>query len=213
MNVICDESANGAVARYLSEGRGDDKSPQFLPFEKAAIVLDGIKLTTDVGAEVQYCQCKKDAKRFYTKPRNVLHGTNRGGLGGSSEQLYSVAWTALDAALTSKPDMFQIWLSKQCIGICTTRSNLAHIQALLDNKCPNRTQPKETSKHLNRCPNGGRTLLFQDRVASIVKWMQDYNRTDAELAHWLEKYRTCYSEERDPSQHSSLQEVEVCRSL
>jgi hypothetical protein len=31
-------------------------------------------------------------------------------------------------------------------------------------------------------------LLFRDSVASIVKWMHDYNRTDAELAYWLEKY-------------------------
>ncbi len=52
LNVICDELANGAVAQFLSKERGDNHSPQFLPFEKAAIVLNGMKLTTDVGAEV-----------------------------------------------------------------------------------------------------------------------------------------------------------------
>jgi hypothetical protein len=31
-------------------------------------------------------------------------------------------------------------------------------------------------------------LLFRDSVASIVKWMHNYNRTDAELAYWLKKY-------------------------
>jgi hypothetical protein len=31
-------------------------------------------------------------------------------------------------------------------------------------------------------------LLFRDSVASIVKWMQDCTRMDAELAYWLEKY-------------------------
>jgi hypothetical protein len=83
--------------------------------------------------------------------------------------------------------MCQLWLSKQCIGICTTRSNMAHMQGLLDNKCPNCKQPRETSEHLN-WPDAGRTLLFRDSVALIVKWMHDYNRTDAELAYWLEKY-------------------------
>jgi hypothetical protein len=34
----------------------------------------------------------------------------------------------------------------------------------------------------------GQTLQFRDSVASIVKLMHDYNRMDAELAYWLEKY-------------------------
>ena len=42
LNVICDELANRAVARYLSGGV-HQQEPKFLPFEKAAIVLDGAK--------------------------------------------------------------------------------------------------------------------------------------------------------------------------
>ncbi len=85
MNVLCDELANNVVARVLSEGQGNDHSPQFLPFKNAAIVLIRIKLTTDIGAEVQSCLGKEEAKRFYTKPRNVIQGTNRGGLVWSSK--------------------------------------------------------------------------------------------------------------------------------
>jgi hypothetical protein len=84
--------------------------------------------------------------------------------------------------------MFQLWLSKLCIGICATKSNMACIQDLLDHKCPNCQQPRETSEHLNWCPDVGQTLLFRDSVASIVKWMHDYNRMDTELAYWLKKY-------------------------
>jgi hypothetical protein len=76
--------------------------------KKAAIVLNGIKLTTDIRAEVQYRLGKKEVECFYTKPCNVIRGTNRGGLGWLSKQSHSVAWTALDAALKSKPDMFQL---------------------------------------------------------------------------------------------------------
>ncbi len=136
LNVICDELAKGAVSRYLSEGV-HHLGPKFLPFEKAAVVLDGVKLTTDVGSEVRYRLGKDNAERFYTKPRGVIRGTNRGGLGWSSDRFHSVAWQALDSALKSKPDMFQLWLSKQCIGICATRQNMARIQDILDDKCPN----------------------------------------------------------------------------
>jgi hypothetical protein len=98
LNVSCDELANGAVARYLSGGV-HHLGPKFLLFEKAAVVLDGVKLTTDVGAEVRYCLGKEDAEWFYTKPCGVIRGTNRGGLGWSLERFHSVAWHALDAAL------------------------------------------------------------------------------------------------------------------
>ena len=84
--------------------------------------------------------------------------------------------------------MFQIWLSKQCIGICATRRNMARIQDILDDKCPNCLRPRETNDHLNRCPDAVRTLLFKESIASIVAWMHQNNRTDAELAYWLEKY-------------------------
>jgi hypothetical protein len=120
LNVIWDELANMAVAQYLSEGV-HHLGPKFLPFEKAAVVLYGIKLTTDIGLEVQYRLGKEDAERNYTKPRDVICGTDRGGLGWSSDRFHSVAWQVLDSALKSKPDMFQLWLSKQCIGICITR--------------------------------------------------------------------------------------------
>ncbi len=52
-NVIYDGLAKNAIARYLARGRVRDDGPYFLPLEKAAVVLDGIKLTTDVGPEVR----------------------------------------------------------------------------------------------------------------------------------------------------------------
>jgi hypothetical protein len=99
-----------------------------------------------------------------------------------------VAWKSIDKAIWNKSDMFQIWHAKQCIGVCTTRSRMAHIQDILDSKCPICKQEQEKSHHLNRCPDQGRTLLFRENVASLVDWMHEHNRTDAELAYWIEKY-------------------------
>ncbi len=83
LNVICDELANGAVLQAITDGVRHTW-PRFLQFEDVAVVLDGIKLTTDIGSEVSYRLGKEDAERFYTKPRNVIRGSNRGGLGWSS---------------------------------------------------------------------------------------------------------------------------------
>jgi hypothetical protein len=116
LNVICNESANRAVARYLSKGGVHHQGPKFLLFEKAAIVLNGIKLKTDVRAEVRYCLGKEEAERFHTKARSVIRGTNRGGLGWSLERFHAVSWTGIDAGLKPKPDMFQLWLSNSALA-------------------------------------------------------------------------------------------------
>jgi hypothetical protein len=52
---------------------------QFLPLKKAAIVLDSVKLTTDVGSEVRFCLGKEEAARFYTAPKELVNVSNKGG--------------------------------------------------------------------------------------------------------------------------------------
>ncbi len=185
LNIICNGLANNAIARYLAHDRVRDNGPHFLPLEKAAVVLDGFKLTTDVGPEVRIQLGMEEAERFYTKPCNIVFGVNKRGLGWSSQRFHAVTWKALDATLKSKLDMFQIWLSKQCIGMCATKKNMKRIQDLLDNKCPNCNHPRETSDHL---PKARQTLLFQDSMATLTGWMNNHNQTDAELAYWIEKY-------------------------
>jgi hypothetical protein len=160
LNIICNGLANDAIARYLARSRVRDDGPYFLPLEKAVVVLDGVKLTTDVGPEIHVQLGMDEAERFYTKPCNIVNGVNKGGLGWSSQSFHAVAWKLLDAVLKSKPDMFQLWLSKLCIGICATRKNMKCIQDLMDDKCPNCNHPRETSNHLNRCPKAEQTLLF-----------------------------------------------------
>ncbi len=137
---------------------------------------------------MQFCLGKEDAARFYTSPKAVTNGCNTGGLGWSTHRFNQVDWGTLDLVLLTKPDIFQVWLSKQSIGICATWKNMSRIQDLLDDKCPNCLQPQETSQHLNRCPDQGRTLLFKDSISNLVIWMHDHNRTDPELAFWIKKY-------------------------
>jgi hypothetical protein len=93
--------------------------------EKVAIILDGMKLTTDVGAEVRYCLGKEDANRFCNQPKLISSGTNKGGLGWLQERFDQISLSPLDASIHLKPYMLQVWLSKQCIGTCTTWLTMA----------------------------------------------------------------------------------------
>jgi hypothetical protein len=186
--LFCDKLANGAVSQYLQSGFPWIHAPQLLPLEKAAIILDGTKQTTNVGAEVRYHIGKEEGNTFYTKPTLISGDTNKGELRWLQERFDQVSWSSLDASIRSKPNMFQVWLAKQCIGIYATRLNMAQIQGLLDDNFFNCRHPKETNDHLNHCPDPGWTLLFRDGVAKISRWMNKQSRTDAKHAYWVGKY-------------------------
>ena len=68
LNIICNVLVNDAIARYLALGSVRDNGPYFLPLEKAAVVLDGVKCMTDIGLEVRIQLGMEEAERFYTKP-------------------------------------------------------------------------------------------------------------------------------------------------
>jgi hypothetical protein len=188
LHVICDELAKKAVLRYLSDATPEGRGVQLLPLEKVAVVVNGEKLTTNVGQEVRYALGHKEAQKFYSETIKMKGSANTGGLGWSEYRFEQVALKPIDDALWNKPDMFQIWHAKQCIGVCATRSRMARIQDILDSKCPNCKQEQEKSHHLNKCPDHGRTLLFRESIANLVHWMHEHNHTDAELAYRIEKY-------------------------
>ncbi len=120
LNMLCDGLANRAVKGYLEWDLPTYRATSLFPLEKAAVFIDNKKTTTDVGSNVQYLLGAEEARRFYTSPVVLVWGVNKEGLGWLGEQFDQVAWTYLDRALQSKPDMYQLWLSKKCIGICMT---------------------------------------------------------------------------------------------
>ncbi len=120
LNVICDGLANRAIKGYLERQSPRPRVTTLLPLEKAAVFIGNEKSTTDVGPNVRFLLGTKEARRFCTSPVTLIGGINKGGLGWSEERFNQVAWTELNGALHSKPDMYQLWLSKQCIGICAT---------------------------------------------------------------------------------------------
>ena len=69
-----------------------------------------------------------------------------------------------------------------------TQRNLARIQDILDDRCPNCGRGPKRLTHLNRCPDHGRTMLFKEIVAKLGTWMHQNDHTDPELAYWIEKY-------------------------
>jgi hypothetical protein len=135
-----------------------------LPFKNIAIMINNKKIIFNVALTIHFDLGKEEALKFYTKAIRWVHGSNKNGLGWSNEVFNEVDWKAIDHALKGRPNSFQLWLSKQVIGVCTMQKNTAQIQDILDDQCPNCGRRGEDNKHLNRCCDAGQVRLFRDSV-------------------------------------------------
>ena len=186
LNTICDDLAKDAVADGVA-----DRSLTFsrlLPYESAAIIINGYKVSDGMATELRHQAAMADARRLYTSPiKKNKRGINIGGLGWDLSTFNSVDWRARHRARQS--EMHSLWLCKQEIGICRTRRNNARILAIEDDKCPNCEQPNEDSKHLNLCPDPGRSRLFRDGATKLRRWMSNqYRKTEPAMATALHDF-------------------------
>ena len=185
-NVICDTLAKQAVQAAITGTSTREPLQQLLPCEQAALIINGQKQTTDVFTDLRFYLGMREARKFFTRPIRIHRNTNKGGLGWSHSQFDCIDWKSLHSAISQKPEMYGVWLSKQTIGICSTHHSMARILGTMDDRCPNCLPGPERNTHLNRCRDQGRTLLFESDLSELWDWL--LKTTDRELAHWLYHY-------------------------
>jgi len=188
LNVHCDYLAKQAIQDAIASPKHRTFHQQLLPREQAALEVAGNKLTSDTAKALRFTLGMLEAKKFFTRPLMIKNNHNTGGLGWSHHHFEIIDWKTLDAVVARKPTMYGIWLAKQTVGVCATRRNMARIQGLDDDRCPNCLMGPERSTHLNCCPDEGRSLLFIEAVNELENWMIKHDKTDKELRYWLCKY-------------------------
>ena len=189
LNCVCDTLAKSAVTRSLQPAHIRTTTLR-LPCESAAVVISGIKQTSDVATEARFALGFKEAEKFYTTPIGTINDRGRrsrhGGLGWSKNAFHAVDWRALDATLDKKPQMYKQWLAKQCSGFCGTQHMVAHWDPTRDGLCPDCNNPERAS-HLNLCPDADRTRLLHSMADNLEKWLSD-NHGHPDLIYWLPRY-------------------------
>ena len=180
INKLCDELAKEAVdlaCRLRVQGT-ERAVTQLLPGESAAVLVNGVKITGDLGDAIRYAKGYEEAREFLTKQK-----------GWSDEQFLAVDWKSLHMTLKGKPDAYRTWLSKQHSGFCGTRVQVSHYSGVdgTDVGCPN-CGCVEKASHLCVCMNPDRTKLLGEMNDSLAAWMHKGGKTDPEIAYWVPKY-------------------------
>jgi hypothetical protein len=78
--TTCDMLANGAVTHALTL-HPCQTGPMLQPLECMAMVVDGVKIRSQVALTVRFDLGKAAAQGFYTKATKQVQGSNKGGLG------------------------------------------------------------------------------------------------------------------------------------
>jgi len=175
LNCLCDLLAKAAVSRSIIRTRDRDINCQRLPQERAAVIVGGVKQTSDVAKDMRYELGRKDAEQFYVEvlhwPRAVFH---------------SVAWEFRDACLDASSDNYRSWLAKQCSGFSGTQAMVSRWDSSRNDRCPN-CERRENSKHLLVCPDFYRTKLLRDSVDDFDAWLER-SYTDPDIRYWITRY-------------------------
>lgn len=189
LNCDCDMLAKRAVTEGML-GATRTAASQLLPRERVAVIIDGVKQTSDVAGDARFTLGMQDAERLYTAPLGQRDSNGRrsgnGGLGWSREAFRSVDWRRLDDCLGSKPQMYRQWLSKQSSGFCGTQYMVARWDSSRDGRCPN-CGAKEKAQHLMQCPDADRTRLLEVMADDFGRWLST-NHGHPELVYWIPRY-------------------------
>jgi hypothetical protein len=144
-NQKCDTLAKAAV--YFGTQR------QQRPHKPASIFHKEKKLSGDCGDEIQFQVYFRLSRKIFIEE-----------LGWHGLTFDDVDWEHRAACLRSKPEMYQLWLSKQSTGFCATGVNMGHWFDATVTSCPNCFRPAEAVGHLLHCKDAGRIKLASTKA-------------------------------------------------
>ncbi len=133
LNCICDHAAKQRIATDGIEGA---KSRGMFPLEPIGVFVHREKMSSDTGEQICFWVHWKLAKAFFNDYKIL-----------SKVQFESVDWISVHCTLHNLPQLFQVWVAKQVLGITGTMKILAH----QDNRsplCPSCLECTEMCKHI-----------------------------------------------------------------
>jgi len=83
-----------------------------------------------------------------------------------------IYWKGMDRVMQAFPEIFHVFITKQVSHFCATNKMLSIINGKTKNQCPNCGCPNETTPHITRCLDPGRSACFVKSVESIRDWLE-----------------------------------------
>ena len=103
------------------------------------------------------------------------------------DQFKEVDWDMVYSALRELPQMFQIWASKQVMGVAGTNLYQSEYWQNHDPMCPSCTRCVEFCAYVLECQEEGRVETLLGTIDFLDSWMKKIG-TDKVLQNFLVRY-------------------------
>lgn len=173
LNVVADWLAKEALWKaYVSR--------QFIssnfPFKSLRIFIDGAKVTSSIKTALYKLWGYKEANSLFHRRKIV-----------PASKFDLICWDGVSAAMEVYPRMFRVWVTKMVSHFCGTNRQLSRIDPEIENMCVCCGCADESSQHITRCLDEGRTAMFEESVDILVEWLHD-SHMDSQLIDCIEEY-------------------------
>eukprot|EP00956_Cyclotella_meneghiniana_P019227 scaffold32771_cov65-Cyclotella_meneghiniana.AAC.4 len=85
------------------------------------------------------------------------------------------------------PRMFRVFVTKMVSHFCGTNLQLYRYGETDSDACPSCGQPEESSSHITRCKDPGRSQMFDESADLLIEWLQD-THLDSDLIKCIDAY-------------------------
>jgi hypothetical protein len=173
LNCIADQLAKEALWRSFSSGRFISSN---FPFESFRIIINGSKVTSSIRDTLYKSWGYKAAKHLFDQRKIV-----------SSQNFELICWDAVSEAMSIYPRMFRVFVTKMVSHFCGTNLQLFRYGETDSHSCPSCGQPEESSSHITRCMDPGRSQMFGESAELFLEWLQD-THMDSDLIKCIDAY-------------------------
>jgi hypothetical protein len=173
LNCIADQLAKEALWRAFASGRYISSN---FPFESFRIIINGSKVTSSIRDTLYKSWGHKAAKDLFEQRKIV-----------SSQNFDLICWDAVSEAMLIYPRMFRVFVTKMVSHFCGTNLQLFRYGESESHSCPSCGLPEESSSHITRCKDPGRSQMFDESADLFLDWLYE-THMDSDLVKCIDAY-------------------------
>ena len=160
LNVLADRLAKDALDRAV---RDNLFISSLFPFESFRVLVNGTKVTSSIKDAMYDDWGRREARTLMAKRKIV-----------SEDNFDKIFWEGVSAAMMAYPQMFRVYITKHVSHFQGTNRQLSRDSSQqVENVCPCCGRQDESTGHITRCTDEGRTEMFYESVDILCDFLSE----------------------------------------
>jgi hypothetical protein len=173
LNVQCDTEAKKFLKACIYQNA---TQPYRLPFQGWRCQIDNVWMSDEVGTAVRDTVGRTKVMNHLIKTKQM-----------TAAQFNLIYWEPIGTTMSSSPQLYQLWASKQVTRFCATGRMMLAMKMWDNDRCPCCKTVEETTKHILTCTDPEMADCFALALEDLECWL-DAHETHPSLQEFLVNY-------------------------